>query len=174
MLHEYRELIAELRQNDNHFARLFDEHNSLDEEIKRMESDAAVVANSQADIDRKKREKLALKDKIYDYLRKNSREKVDSYRRHGLRAGVNKRFESGIDATFQAIWRKTAYQDYHAWLETRRRDFERTYQLDIKFDRPFLRGFVPVLTVKHTDNKSSSWLNRYKRNEYMFKVEYGF
>ena len=70
MLHEYRELIAELRQNDNHFARLFDEHNSLDEEIKRMESDAAVVANSQADIDRKKREKLALKDKIYDYLRK--------------------------------------------------------------------------------------------------------
>lgn len=110
----------------------------------------------------------------YDYLRKNSREKVDSYRRHGLRAGVNKRFESGIDATFQAIWRKTAYQDYHAWLETRRRDFERTYQLDIKFDRPFLRGFVPVLTVKHTDNKSSSWLNRYKRNEYMFKVEYGF
>ena len=70
MLHEYRELIAELRQNDNHFARLFD-----DEEIKRMESDAAVVANSQADIDRKKREKLALKDKIYDYLRKKEAER---------------------------------------------------------------------------------------------------
>ena len=75
MLHEYRELIAELRQNDNHFARLFDEQNSLDEEIKRMESDAAVVANSQTDIDRKKREKLALKDKIYDYLRKKEAER---------------------------------------------------------------------------------------------------
>ena len=110
----------------------------------------------------------------YDYLRKNSREKVDSYRRHGLRAGVNKRFESGIDATFQAIWRKTAYQDYHAWLETRRHDFERTYQLDIKFDRPFLRGITPVFSIKHTDNKSSSWLNRYKRNEFLIKIEHRF
>ena len=70
MLHEYRELIAELRQNDNHFARLFNEHNALDEEINRMESDAAVSANSHEEIERKKREKLALKDKIYDYLRK--------------------------------------------------------------------------------------------------------
>ena len=70
MLHEYRELIAELRQNDNHFARLFNEHNALDEEINRMESDAAVSANSHQDIESKKREKLALKDKIYDYLRK--------------------------------------------------------------------------------------------------------
>ena len=33
MLHEYRDLIAELRQSDNHFARLFNEHNALDEEI---------------------------------------------------------------------------------------------------------------------------------------------
>ncbi|MDO4642332.1 MAG: DUF465 domain-containing protein [Cardiobacteriaceae bacterium] len=70
MLHEHRELIAELRQNDNHFARLFNEHNSLDEEINRMESDPAVAANSHGEIERKKREKLALKDKIYDYIRK--------------------------------------------------------------------------------------------------------
>ena len=70
MLHEYRDLIAELRQSDNHFARLFNEHNALDEEINRMESDAAVSANSRQDIESKKREKLALKDKIYDYLRK--------------------------------------------------------------------------------------------------------
>ena len=32
MLHEYRDLINELRQSDNHFARLFNEHNELDEE----------------------------------------------------------------------------------------------------------------------------------------------
>ena len=64
MLHEYRDLIAELRQSDNHFARLFNEHNALDEEINRMESDPAISANSHQDIERKKREKLALKDKI--------------------------------------------------------------------------------------------------------------
>ena len=70
MLHQNRDLIAELRQSDNHYARLFNEHNALDEEINRMESDAAVSANSHQDIESKKREKLALKDKIYDYLRK--------------------------------------------------------------------------------------------------------
>ena len=53
MLHEYRDLIAELRQSDNHFARLFNEHNALDEEINRMESDPAISANSHQDIERK-------------------------------------------------------------------------------------------------------------------------
>ena len=57
MLHEYRDLIAELRQSDNHFARLFNEHNALDEEINRMESDAAVSANSHQDIESKKTRK---------------------------------------------------------------------------------------------------------------------
>ncbi|WP_373747139.1 surface lipoprotein assembly modifier [Neisseria dentiae] len=110
----------------------------------------------------------------YDYLRKNSRERVDSYRRHGLRAGVGKHFSSGIETVLQGTWRKTAYKDYHAWLETRRRDSERIYQLDIKIHRPFLRGFTPALSLKHTRNKSSSWINRYKRNEVSFKIEYGF
>lgn len=110
----------------------------------------------------------------YDFLRKNSREKVDSYRRHGLRGGISKRFDSGIEATFQTIWRKTAYQDFHAWLDTRRKDKEHTYQLDLKYDRPALRGFVPVLSLKRTDNRSTSWVNRYKRNEITFKLQYGF
>lgn len=110
----------------------------------------------------------------YDYLRKNSREAVDSYRRHGVRLGANKRFASGIDATFHAIWRRTAYQDYHAWLETRRKDREHIYQLDLKFNRPPMRGFTPVVSFKHTRNKSTSWVNRYKRNEFLFKIEYGF
>ncbi|UOO84659.1 porin family protein [Neisseria dumasiana] len=110
----------------------------------------------------------------YDYLRKNSREAVDSYRRHGVRFGINKHFGSGIDTTLHTIWRRTAYQDYHAWLETRRKDRERIYQLDVKFNRPSLRGFTPIFSFKHTDNRSSSWVNRYKRNEFVFKTEYSF
>jgi len=61
MLHEHREIIAELRQNDTHFLRVFDKHNELDHEIKNLE-------NSHADeflIDTKKKEKLKLKDEIY-------------------------------------------------------------------------------------------------------------
>ncbi|MGF6147589.1 TPR repeat-containing protein NMB0313 precursor [Kingella potus] len=110
----------------------------------------------------------------YDYLRKNSREKVDSYRRHGLRLGLDKRFQSGIGATLLATLRQTAYQDYHAWLDTRRRDSERTMQIDLKYDRPALRGFIPVLSLKRTSNHSTSWVNRYKRNEITFKLQYAF
>lgn len=64
MLHEYRDLINELRQNDNHFARLFNEHNALDEEIARLENDPVAVASRHDEIDQKKREKLRLKDEL--------------------------------------------------------------------------------------------------------------
>lgn len=64
MLHEYRDLINELRQSDNHFARLFNEHNELDEEISRLENDPVAVASRHDEIEQKKREKLRLKDDI--------------------------------------------------------------------------------------------------------------
>lgn len=110
----------------------------------------------------------------YDFLRKNSRAKVDSYHRHGARIGVNKTFQSGIETTLQASFRQTRYQDYHAWLHTQRQDKEHIYQAEIKYHHPSLKGFVPAITFKHTNNHSSSWLNQYKRNEYIFKLEYSF
>ena len=72
------------------------------------------------------------------------------------------------------MWRKTAYQDYHAWLDTRRKDSERTLQLDLKYDHPALRGLTPVLTLKRVNNHSTSWVNRYKRSEITFKLQYAF
>lgn len=110
----------------------------------------------------------------YDYLRKNSREAVDSYRRHGLRLGADKQFENGFNATAQIIWRRSAYQDYHAWLETRRRDREAVFQLDLRYRRASWKGLTPVLSLKHTANRSSSWVNRYRRNEAVLKAEYMF
>lgn len=74
MLPEYRELISELRQSDNYFSRLFSEHNALDEEIIRMESDP-VSASREGEIEQKKRKKLHLKDTIYQYLRKEEAER---------------------------------------------------------------------------------------------------
>ncbi|SUO95780.1 YdcH family protein [Suttonella ornithocola] len=74
MLHEYRELIAKLRQNDNHFARLFDEHNELDEEINRLLKDPVAVSRS-AEIEEKKRKKLHLKDEIYRILKEKDAER---------------------------------------------------------------------------------------------------
>jgi len=66
MLHEYRDEIAQLKQEDNHFNSLFVKHNSLDEEIIEMEKALA----DQFEIETKKKEKLRLKDEIHSIILK--------------------------------------------------------------------------------------------------------
>ncbi len=68
MFPEYREQIAHLRANDRHFSRLFDEHNKLDHEVKQLEDKQSPAY--QSDIELLKKQKLALKEQIYDLLRK--------------------------------------------------------------------------------------------------------
>ncbi len=69
MFPEYRELITKLKQNDAHFQRLFDEHNQLDQEINNMENDP-VAGHRHDDIENKKKQKLHLKDELYQLLLK--------------------------------------------------------------------------------------------------------
>lgn len=73
MFHEYRDLISELKQSNTHFARLFHEHNELDEEIDRLEKDPA-APNHHDEIEQKKRKKLKLKDEIYAILKQESQQ----------------------------------------------------------------------------------------------------
>lgn len=68
MFPEYRELISELKHKDHHFTRLFDKHNALDEEINNLEKGNPPA--SQFEIEAKKKEKLALKDELFQYLNK--------------------------------------------------------------------------------------------------------
>ncbi|WP_230658686.1 YdcH family protein [Psychrobacter sp. I-STPA10] len=68
MFHEHRELISELKQTDAHFAKLFDEHNDLDNEIDKLENDVVKHASREEEIEIKKRQKLHLKDEIYKIL----------------------------------------------------------------------------------------------------------
>ena len=70
MFPEYRELIGQLKNNDQHFTRLFDEHNSLDQKIKNKE--ARIEPGTPDEIERLKKEKLQLKDQIYGVLKKAS------------------------------------------------------------------------------------------------------
>ena len=70
MFPEYRDLITQLKTSDHHFSRLFDKHNDLDQQIKNMESH--IVSGSQVEIETLKKEKLALKDELYQILRKAS------------------------------------------------------------------------------------------------------
>ncbi|MDO5769084.1 MAG: DUF465 domain-containing protein [Psychrobacter sp.] len=68
MFHEDRELISELKQSDAHFAKLFNEHNELDNEIDKLEKDVVKHASREEEIEIKKRQKLKLKDEIYRIL----------------------------------------------------------------------------------------------------------
>jgi uncharacterized protein len=70
MFPEYRDLITQLKGHDHHFTRLFDKHNALDQTIKNME--AGIEAGSQFQIEQLKKEKLLLKDELYEILRKAS------------------------------------------------------------------------------------------------------
>ncbi|PIE48020.1 MAG: hypothetical protein CSA42_00745 [Gammaproteobacteria bacterium] len=63
MFHEYRDLMAELKNSDAHFAKLFNEHNELDEKITNMEKDP-VASHRHNDIEELKKRKLHLKDEI--------------------------------------------------------------------------------------------------------------
>ena len=70
MFPEYRDLISKLKTEDARFERLFDKHNELDQQIKNME--ARIVSASNEEIDTLKKEKLALKDELYQIFRKAS------------------------------------------------------------------------------------------------------
>lgn len=68
MFPEYRDLITQLKGHDQHFTRLFDAHNELDQRIKNME--AHIEPGTPVEIENLKKEKLALKDQLYAILKK--------------------------------------------------------------------------------------------------------
>lgn len=70
MFPEYRDLITQLKHKDQHFTRLFDQHNALDQKIKNMETH--IESGTHEEIETLKKEKLHLKDQLYQILRKAS------------------------------------------------------------------------------------------------------
>mgnify|MGYP003589011933 FL=1 len=70
MFPEYRALITTLKQSDQHFTRLFDQHNDLDQKIKNME--VQIEPGTGVEIENLKKEKLRLKDELYTVLKKAS------------------------------------------------------------------------------------------------------
>lgn len=67
MFHEYRDLITRLKSTDQHFRKLFDRHNELDQRVKNME--ARIELATHDEIEALKKEKLRLKDELLDILR---------------------------------------------------------------------------------------------------------
>ncbi len=65
MLHEYRDVIATLKAEDAHFAKLFEKHNELDNQLENKGEHLTDL-----EVEKLKKEKLALKDTIYAQIMK--------------------------------------------------------------------------------------------------------
>ncbi len=69
MFPEYRDLITNLKSSDNHFQKLFDEHNLLDKEIKNKEQQLS--SEYTQEVKEMKKRKLELKEQLYNILKAN-------------------------------------------------------------------------------------------------------
>jgi len=63
MLHEYRDEITKLKQENAHFAKIFEKHNDLDQKITDYEEGRGHVED--LELESMKKEKLKLKDEAY-------------------------------------------------------------------------------------------------------------
>lgn len=77
MLHEYRDIITHMKENNAanaHFLKIFDKHNALDDQITKVENGEIPMAD--AELEGLKKEKLLLKDEAYamiiDYKKTHS------------------------------------------------------------------------------------------------------
>lgn len=66
MLHEYRDEIHDLKQQNAHFANIFEKHNELDKKIEHAEN--GDVPMTDKDLEVLKKEKLLLKDEAYKMI----------------------------------------------------------------------------------------------------------
>lgn len=67
-LPEHRETIHNLKMNDAHFARLFDEYHEVDHEVHRIETN--VETTSDEYLEEKKKNRLHLKDELLRIINK--------------------------------------------------------------------------------------------------------
>ena len=72
MLHEYRDIISKLKQENAHFAKIFEKHNELDDKIAEIE--AGREHASDFELETMKKEKLKLKDEAYALIMEYKKE----------------------------------------------------------------------------------------------------
>ncbi|HHO64955.1 MAG TPA: DUF465 domain-containing protein [Epsilonproteobacteria bacterium] len=66
MLHEYRDEIHELKQQNAHFAKIFEKHNELDQKVE--DAEAGRIPMTDIELETLKKEKLRLKDEAYKMI----------------------------------------------------------------------------------------------------------
>jgi len=73
MLHEYRDIISILKQENAHFHKIFEKHNELDDQVTAVEEGREHM--EQLELEKLKKEKLKLKDEAYAMIMEYKKEK---------------------------------------------------------------------------------------------------
>lgn len=73
-LPEYKEAIHDLKMNNNHFAKLFEEYHNFDKEIHRIEQ--GVENTTDEYLEGLKKQRLHSKDELFNMLQKHAKETV--------------------------------------------------------------------------------------------------
>ena len=66
-LPEHRDTIHNLKLNNNHFARLFDEYHEVDHEVHRIETGVENTADEY--LEKRKKRRLHLKDELFQMIK---------------------------------------------------------------------------------------------------------
>lgn len=66
MLHEYKNEIHELKMSNAHFAKIFEKHNALDQQVEDAEAGRTLLTDAELEV--LKKEKLLLKDEAYKMI----------------------------------------------------------------------------------------------------------
>lgn len=72
MLHEYRDIISEIKTKNAHFAKIFERHNELDKTITSVDEGREFMDD--VELDKLKKEKLKLKDEAYAMIMEYKKE----------------------------------------------------------------------------------------------------
>lgn len=66
MLHEHRDIVSKLKVENAHFAKVFEKHNDLDQQI--LDIDEGREHMEHLEVEKLKKEKLRLKDEAYNMV----------------------------------------------------------------------------------------------------------
>lgn len=110
-----------------------------------------------------------------DWTDKHTDEAVYAYHMKGVRLGVQRTWEIGVETALFTSFRQREYQAYSALLEATREDDEQSYTLETRFTGLSFWDLTPVLTLAYNRVSSNvDWLYSYDQSEVSLKIEKRF
>lgn len=111
-----------------------------------------------------------------DVLDRSTQEQyIAAYQQQGIRLGISKPWNIGINTTLLSSYRWRQFDKYAKVYEARRHDFEQNYTFVVQMPRFKFHGVTPNLTYRYNHNDSNvDWLYTYDKHNVSLKLEHRF